>query len=182
MPSQPFCWLTAVWLALGALGDAAQSFPKHWGNPPAIQTRDLVALPGGYGHGSTTLANWIRQNLERDAAGKTESRGVAIGKGVRAMGELRQGSRVTFLIEPPAGKAESSRVSIRLRHRSGTPEQVIHAERPPGRPAAAGGWVAEFKPEKAGEWSYRVSFRESLAPDAAEVETRTGGFSIAPTE
>ena len=41
-------------------------FPKHWGDPPKNQTRDLRTLPGGYGMGSGTLANWIQGNLERD--------------------------------------------------------------------------------------------------------------------
>ncbi len=42
-------------------------FPSHWGAPPAIQTRDLRELPGGFGSGSGTLANWIQENLDRDA-------------------------------------------------------------------------------------------------------------------
>lgn len=42
-------------------------FPSHWGKPPAIQTRDLVPLPGGYGRGSSTLAMWIQKNLDADA-------------------------------------------------------------------------------------------------------------------
>mgnify|MGYP001237092444 FL=1 len=42
-------------------------FPAHWGAPPAIQTRDLRPLPGGYGMGSGTLASWIQENLDRDA-------------------------------------------------------------------------------------------------------------------
>lgn len=41
-------------------------FPVHWGPPPAIQTMDYGPLPGGYGMGSSTLANWIRQNMEID--------------------------------------------------------------------------------------------------------------------
>ena len=41
-------------------------FPKHWGNPPRRQTRDLRPLPGGYGMGSGTLAQWIQKNLDRD--------------------------------------------------------------------------------------------------------------------
>ena len=45
-------------------------FPKHWGDPPAIQTRDYRKLPGGYGFGSGTLANWIQKHLERDAEQK----------------------------------------------------------------------------------------------------------------
>jgi len=42
-------------------------FPAHWGAPPAIQTRDLRPLPGGYGMGSGTLAGWIQENLDKDA-------------------------------------------------------------------------------------------------------------------
>ena len=44
-------------------------FPVHWGAPPRIQTRDLRPLPAGYGQGSGTLARWIQENLDRDAAG-----------------------------------------------------------------------------------------------------------------
>ncbi len=43
-------------------------FPKHWGDPPAFQTRDYRPLPGGYGNGSSTLAKWIQENLDRDLA------------------------------------------------------------------------------------------------------------------
>ncbi|APZ94436.1 DUF5060 domain-containing protein [Fuerstiella marisgermanici] len=46
---------------------AQKKFPAHWGEPPKIQTRDLVPLPGGYGRGSSTLRNWIQQNLDADA-------------------------------------------------------------------------------------------------------------------
>lgn len=45
---------------------ARKPFPKHWGSPPRLQTKDLRPLPGGYGMGSSTLANWIRTNLEKD--------------------------------------------------------------------------------------------------------------------
>lgn len=45
---------------------AAKSFPAHWGQPPQIQTMDIVPLPGGYGEGSSTLAKWISTNLEKD--------------------------------------------------------------------------------------------------------------------
>ena len=45
---------------------AVKEFPLHWGKPPEIQTRDYVELPGGYGHGSSTLAKWIASNLEKD--------------------------------------------------------------------------------------------------------------------
>ncbi len=46
---------------------ARKPFPAHWGEPPLRQTRDLRPLPGGYGQGSGTLANWIQQNLDADA-------------------------------------------------------------------------------------------------------------------
>jgi len=41
-------------------------FPKHWGEPPRIQTKDFRPLPGGFGMGSSTLAVWIEKNIERD--------------------------------------------------------------------------------------------------------------------
>jgi len=47
-------------------------FPKHWGKPPAIQTRDMVKLPGNFGKGSSTLARWIAENLKEDAKKKKE--------------------------------------------------------------------------------------------------------------
>jgi hypothetical protein len=50
-------------------GPSASRFPAHWGPPPAIQTTDLGELPGGYGVGSSTLAQWILQNMARDASG-----------------------------------------------------------------------------------------------------------------
>ena len=37
-----------------------------WGEPPEIQTRDITKLPDSYGHGSSTLKNWIMLNKERD--------------------------------------------------------------------------------------------------------------------
>ena len=45
---------------------AKKPYPKHWGKPPLRQTRDLRPLPGGYGMGSSTLANWIKQKMEQD--------------------------------------------------------------------------------------------------------------------
>ena len=51
-------------------GGGRKQYPPHWGDPPRIQTRDLRQLPGGYGMGSGTLAKWIQQNLDKDAAGR----------------------------------------------------------------------------------------------------------------
>ena len=51
-----------------ATAKPAGRFPPHWGAPPRIQTKDLRLLPGGYGRGSSTLARWIQQNLDKDKA------------------------------------------------------------------------------------------------------------------
>ena len=44
-----------------------KAYPKHWGAPPRLQTKDLRPLPGGYGFGSSTVAKWIQKNLDKDA-------------------------------------------------------------------------------------------------------------------
>jgi len=41
-------------------------FPTSWGKPPEIQTKDHRRLPYGYGHGSSTLYNWIIKNKENE--------------------------------------------------------------------------------------------------------------------
>lgn len=56
----------SVTISDGPPAPVVSRFPVHWGPPPAIQTRDYGVLPGGYGMGSSTLANWIRQNMEID--------------------------------------------------------------------------------------------------------------------
>ena len=47
---------------------ANKPFPKAWGPPPKIQTQDYVKLPHGFGHGSSTLKNWINQKVAGEAA------------------------------------------------------------------------------------------------------------------
>ena len=39
------------------------AFPRGWGKPPEIQTKDYRKLPSNYGYGSSTLYNWINKNL-----------------------------------------------------------------------------------------------------------------------
>lgn len=41
-------------------------FPRHWGKPPEVQTKDFVKLPGRFGMGSSTLAKWIADNIKKD--------------------------------------------------------------------------------------------------------------------
>ena len=45
---------------------SVEEFPSHWGSPPAIMTADYVGLPGGYGHGSSSLKSWIATNMAND--------------------------------------------------------------------------------------------------------------------
>ena len=39
--------------------DLAKEFPVHWGEPPAVETKDMVKLPGNYGWGSSTLKSYL---------------------------------------------------------------------------------------------------------------------------
>ena len=50
-------------------------YPAHWGAPPRLQTKDLRPLPGGYGMGSSTLANWIKKNMDMDAKDPNRGKG-----------------------------------------------------------------------------------------------------------
>ena len=48
-------------------------YPKHWaddGRPPYpfAGKLDHRQLPGGYGHGTSTVAQWILENMELDEA------------------------------------------------------------------------------------------------------------------
>ena len=45
---------------------AKPQFPRHWGKPPEVQTKDFVKLPGPFGRGSSTLAKWIADNIKKD--------------------------------------------------------------------------------------------------------------------
>ena len=45
---------------------SGKAFPWGWGERPQIQTKDYVPLPDGYGHGSSTLRNWIKLNQDHD--------------------------------------------------------------------------------------------------------------------
>lgn len=49
-----------------------KEFPSHWGEPPEAQLKDFVDLPEDFGHGSSTLAYWIKENLKKDSIEKPE--------------------------------------------------------------------------------------------------------------
>ena len=42
----------------------AVTYPSAFGEPPAMQTRDLRPLPFGYGMGSSTMATWLSRKAE----------------------------------------------------------------------------------------------------------------------
>merc|ERR1719473_833700 len=41
-------------------------FPESWGSPPQMGTMDYRPLPGGYGHGSSTLSAWILEQMAKE--------------------------------------------------------------------------------------------------------------------
>ena len=52
----------------GPIDHTKVGFPKHWGDPPAAQTKDARYLPAPYaGWGSSTLVNWILENQKKDS-------------------------------------------------------------------------------------------------------------------
>ena len=57
--------------------DLAKEFPVHWGEPPAVETKDMVKLPN-YGWGSSTLKSWIEANMKSDRNEMTEIKSVHI--------------------------------------------------------------------------------------------------------
>jgi hypothetical protein len=186
MSASTLRWIAAAVVALSSCAHAEPTFPKHWGNPPVIQTRDYLPLPGGYGYGSSTLGNWIRQNLERDAAGvaaPAKPDRISAGKGVTLSGEMRQGSRVTLSLDGPAadGAKHDYRVLVRLTHKSGSPDRSVRASM-----AKDGRWQLRFTPEKSGPWNYRVSFVERKPVEGGRTEVpvapqhgKSGSFIIA---
>ncbi|MCP5527163.1 MAG: DUF5060 domain-containing protein [Verrucomicrobiales bacterium] len=188
------------------------SFPAHWGEPPAIQTRDYRPLPGGYGYGSSTLARWIQQHLDEDASrsgagtsGVTGPREPDGRGGVRISGELRAWHKVTLTLDGPFAHERDTapnpftdcRMEVRFRHESGEPNHLV-----PGYFAADGNaaetgaeagakWRAHLAPDKAGRWDYVVSFRRG--PEAALADEvsgepvrgydgRRGSFTVLPTD
>ena len=82
-------------------------FPIHWGQPPLRQTRDLRALPAGYGRGSGTLARWIQEKLDNDAK-----------KWVQSQSLLHQSGRLQFLTRTPRRWSRQKQIRPRCRLQS----------------------------------------------------------------
>ena len=189
--------------------EGPKKFPAHWGAPPRIQTRDYVKLPGGYGHGSSTLKKWIQENLDKDAANKGPDLQQPSGKdgdgSITISGELKQWHKVTLTLDGPFAHEQDNRpnpftdyaLQVTFTHESGSPKYTV-----PGYFAADGNaaessaqsgtkWRAHLSPDKPGQWTYTVSFL--TAPNIISGETdavgriqplhgKTGSFTIAPTD
>ncbi len=176
-----------------------KAFPKHWGEPPQIQTRDYRRLPGGYGHGSSTLVAWIQSNLDKDAAARRDGDGSVLVSGEK------QWHKVTLSMSGPFAHETDTqpnpftdyRLTVEFKHESGSPSYIV-----PGYFAADGDaahssaesgtiWRAHLSPDEPGSWTYKVSLVKGkhAAIDAnAAVETvqlldgKTGQFDVAATD
>jgi hypothetical protein len=175
--------LAALVMGLTALADDLV-FPAHWGQPPEMQTMDYRPLPGGYGHGSSTMANWIQQNLDKDAAqtrdSPTKPAGPPLvqprrpdGKGEIAItGELKEWHKVTLTLDGPFAHERDTQPNaftdlafhVQFTHESGSPSYQVPgyfaADGKAGESSAESGtkWRAHLSPDKAGNWNYSVSF------------------------
>lgn len=177
-----------------------QAFPRHWGDPPQIQTRDIRPLPGGYGQGSSTLAAWIQSNLDKDAAARRDGDGSVV-----VSGDRMQWHKVTVSMNGPFAHEMDEqpnpftdyRLTVEFTHESGSPSYRV-----PGYFAADGNaanssaesgtvWRAHLSPDKAGSWSYKVSFvkGKNAALDADSnvqavklLNGKSGNFDVAATD
>lgn len=175
-----------------------RGYPAHWGDPPRIGTTDYRPLPGGYGFGSSTLAAWIRRNLDRDAA--------ASGEGtVRMLGELKRWHAVTLDFEgPQTGETTEPnpfsdyRLEATFVHTVSGETRVVPgffaADGEASETSATEGnrWRVRFSPGREGEWRWTVSFRAgpdvAVADDAgsgepwAPLDGRSGTFAVGPSD
>lgn len=159
-------------------------FPAHWGQPPAMQTVDLRPLPGDYGEGSSTLAQWTQANLDKDASTPDKGPRQPDGSGAVAItGELRQWHKVTLTLDGPFAHERDTApnpfndyaMAVVFTHESGE---------------AGTKWRAHLSPDKPGRWTYLVSFargRQVAVGDARgeavePFDGRSGSFAIGPTD
>ena len=120
-------------------------------------------------------------------------------------GELKQWHKITLTLDGPLARESDSdpnpftdfRMTVTFRHESGSPEYAV-----PGYFAADGDaanssadtgtkWRVHLSPDKAGRWTYRVSFVQgelvALDPllagtELAKYDGKTGAFEIRPTD
>ena len=167
-------------------GGIARPFPGHWGPPPRIQTMDYRPLPGGYGFGSSTLAAWIRRNMEQDVV-------EGAGAGVRVTGEPRQWHTVTLTFDGPESDETATpnpfldhRLDVTFTHAASGESRIVPgffaADGAAAETSATSGnqWRVHFSPNRTGEWRWRVSFRTGT--DVAVADSREAGEPWAPLD
>jgi hypothetical protein len=76
-PTMKIFFAMLLLAAAPLLAAVNKPFPAHWGQPPQIQTMDIVPLPDGFGTGSSTLRGWIANNLAKDAQPAAPAAGAA---------------------------------------------------------------------------------------------------------
>jgi hypothetical protein len=198
-PKSSLLMFLAVLCGSFAAVAATPKFPAHWGEPPVQQTRDMRELPGGYGQGSGTLAKWIQDKLEKDAASRQPD-----GDGrIAITGELKQWHKVTLELTGPFAREIDTAPNpftdlafdVTFTHESGSPSYRV-----PGHFAADGKaaetsadagtiWRAHLSAEKPGKWTYTTSFTKGKhaalgggGEPIAAYHGKTGTFEIAPTD
>ncbi|MHC1769235.1 MAG: carbohydrate-binding family 6 protein [Verrucomicrobiia bacterium] len=151
--AEPRAPIAAPGLAFSEPAEAApapRKFPAHWGEPPGAQTRDYRPLPGGYGNGSSTLARWIQDHLDKDASASAEgfewaSAPAAGEPGKFAMEEIRREAeargvtssagaraiRVTLAVDQE-GQAAAQSYRIRVRTEGGRRSITVRGADPIG--------------------------------------------------
>lgn len=91
----------------------ARRFPTHWGSPPAVQTSDMRPLPGGFGEGSGTLATWIQDNLDQDAAASAGALKMeAAGFPLEATGYYLERNGRWLAVNPEKNKTAQTRLAF----------------------------------------------------------------------
>ena len=92
-----FKLLIALFVAMASA--VPPQFPESWGEQPMVQTMDYRPLPGGYGHGSSTLSAWILEQMakEREKTGHG-------ARPARGMFSFSRGAG-TILASRPLGRA-----------------------------------------------------------------------------
>lgn len=155
-------------VTLSAQKSKRPAFPKHWGEPPAIQTRDYVPLPENYGFGSSTLRHWIQQHLAQDQAAQSNGDG-----SIEIRGEQQVWHNVSLTLNGPFARETDTnpnpftdyRFEVQLTHPEGSTIVI------PGYFAADGNaknssatsgnkWRAHFAAPQPGTWKYTVHFHQ----------------------
>ncbi len=93
--------LAVAALVINANAALEKEFPKHWGEPPQVQTRDYRKLPGDYGMGSGTLAKWIEMKMAADkvSGGDDGTKATPLFDGKTLNGFSIRSGTATYVVE-----------------------------------------------------------------------------------